>query len=444
MMYDLIIKNGFVVFPDCVEKTDIGIKDGIIVHVGKHCGYKQSQRTFDASGKYIFPGGIDVHVHMSDLGAPGLEDWGHGSYAAAKGGLTTIVDMPIDCVPATTTLDAMKKKLEHIQHRSYVDYMLWGGLTDNNYEELLLMIQNGCVGLKTFLTDVGREDMKRPSYAALLRAMRFAAENEIPLMVHAEDQDTNAYYEKKYKGAADWKMWSKIHPAESEIKAVTTCINLAELTGARVHIAHVSSAEVVRLIQKAKLRGVKMTCETCPHYLLFSEDDYGEKGALLKCTPPVRDENNRKEMWKCIQEGYIDMISSDHSPSDTKTIDDSVCEAWAGVSGLQVNLETLYSEGYVKRNIGLPEIAALYAGNAAALLGISKRKGSIEVNKDADLVILDPDKEVILSEKMLETKVRQSVYCNTVYQGSIVKTYLRGREINYGETRGEYLRRGLL
>ena len=441
MKYDLIIKNGFVVLPDCVKQTSIGIKGGKIVSIGE-LGSDHTASQYDALGKLVFPGGIDVHVHFSDLGAEELENWEDGSLAAASGGITTVADMPIDNVPATTTKDAFYKKLERIEGNSYVDYLLWGGVTKNNSKQLIPMLEAGATGFKTFLTEVGREDMPAPDEKSLREAMEVAARYDVPMMVHAEDQEMNTRFENLYKATKDWNMWSKMHPISGELKAIQRCIHMAKETGARIHIAHVSLAAAIDAIWNAKKEGVRITCETGPHYLLFSEEDYKEKGALLKCTPPVRDAANKEKLWQYVLEGRIDMISSDHSPSESKHKEDSVCDAWAGVSGVQMNLITLLSEGYLKRGMDLNLIANMHSLNPARFLGLSDEIGSIEVGKKANIIIANVNTSYIMSENDLRTKNKSSVYCQTEFHASIEKTYLHGSEIVLGSKNGAFIRKG--
>lgn len=444
-MYDLIIRNGLVVLPEKVEKLDIGIKDGKIAALTLPGITGNANCEVEASGKYIFPGGIDAHVHMDDLGAEDTEDWRHGSYAAVCGGTTTVVDMPIDCVPATTNCQAVKKKLERIKGNAYTDYLLWGGLTTDNLVEIKGMLEEGVIGLKCFLTDSGLPDYPKTSDAVLLEAMKIAAYREFPIMIHAENQEMNHYYEKRYEGSRKWEDWSRMHPLESELEAVEKSILFAERTGARIHLAHISSIESIERIQEAKQKKIKITCETCPHYLMFCEEDYKEKGALLKCSPPVRGSNNKEALWKAISDGKIDIISSDHSPYKGKTSsalgNETIETVWAGISGIQNILHVLYSEGYRKKKISLEKIAEIFSLNPAKLLGIDKYKGSIAIGKEADLVILNPNADTQFDERQIKTKLKNSVYKDYHFEGDIEQTFVRGVRVTEHIPEGRYIRR---
>lgn len=438
-MYDLAITNGYIITSEGKKRLDIGIRNGMIAGMSLPGMLGDAKRIIDIPGQYIFPGGIDVHVHMDDLGAEDMEDWRHGSYAAAAGGVTTVVDMPIDSVPSTIDRDCVKRKLDRIEGNAYIDYMLWGGLTTDNLDAVMPMLEEGVVGLKSFLTDSGADDFVRTCDPVLLEAMKIAAKEGFPIIVHAENEELNKFYTEKYKGHNNWREWSKMQPEAGELEAVTKCALFAGVTGARVHIAHVSSARSVKIIQEAKKQGVKITCETCPHYLLFSEEDYEDKGAMLKCAPPIRSRQNRQELWKELEQGNIDMISSDHSPSPTKNPDDTVDEAWAGISGIQSTLLALYSEGYCKGRMELKQIAEVFSTNAARLLGIDDRKGSIELGKDADLVILNPWRDTVFDKDQIKTKAKNSVYEDSCFRGFIEKTFLRGGEVKNHEPRGHYI-----
>lgn len=440
-MYDMIICGGQVVTPAGISKLDIGIVEGKIAGLFQATGFHSAKKRVDASGRYVLPGGIDVHVHMDDLGADNLEDWKHGSLAAAAGGITTVVDMPIDNIPSTTNQNTMRQKLERIKGNSYVDYMLWGGLTTDNLSSLTGMLEEGAVGLKAFLVDSGAEDFRRVTDGILMEAMKMAAEYDFPIMVHAESEELNCFYTEKYKTSTDWADWSDMHPEAGELAAVAKCLIFAEAVGARVHIAHISSARTAEIIQEARKRGVKVTCETCPHYLLFTDQDYVEKGELLKCAPPVRGKEDCTALWQAIEKGMIDIISSDHSPGITQESAQYISEMWSGIASIQNTLLALYSEGVCKARLSLERMAQICALNPARLLGIDTRKGSIEVGKDADLVILDPAKDTIFDKKQMKMKMKKSVYENFHFHGGIEHTYLRGMEVKTGIPGGRYIHR---
>lgn len=438
-MYDLAIKRGCVITPDGKQQLDIGIRNGRIAGLSLPGMLGEAKDTLEVPGRYIFPGGIDVHVHMDDLGAEEMEDWRHGSLAAAAGGITTVADMPIDNVPATVNGDTLRMKLERIKGNSYTDYMAWGGLATDNLASIPDMLKEGAAGLKAFLCDSGAKDFAQVTDPILLEAMRMAAAEDFPIIIHAENEAINQYYTKKYKGSSRWEHLGRMRPEVSEMEAVAKCALFARLTGARVHIAHISSAKSIPIIQEARRQGARLTCETCPHYLMFSQEDYIEKGALLKCAPPIRDEENKAALWKELEGGNIDIISSDHSPSTYKSEADGPDDAWAGISGIQCTLLVLYSEGYCKGRISLERIAQIFSYKPAGLMGIDKRKGSIALGKDADLAILDPTKKTVFGEAQMKTKVKSSVYKNSCFQGAVERTYLRGVMVKEPAPQGCYI-----
>ncbi|WP_138262365.1 allantoinase AllB [[Clostridium] hylemonae] len=438
-MYDLAIEKGYVITAAGKRRLDIGISNGIIAGLSMPGMLGAAKESVQVPGRYIFPGGIDVHVHMDDLGADETEDWRHGSMAAAAGGITTVADMPIDNVPATVDRRSLQMKLMRIEGNSFTDYMVWGGLTADNLDAVMPMLSEGAAGLKAFLCDSGAEDFPRVSDPVLLEAMRLAAKENFPIVIHAENEEINNYYSKKLKGRLRWEDLSRMHPEESELEAVARCALFARITGAGVHIAHISSAKSIALIQEARRQGARITCETCPHYLMFSEEDYPDKGAMLKCAPPVRGMRNRDALWEELKCGHIDIISSDHSPSADKSVTDAVDRAWAGISGVQFTLPVLFSEGCCKRKIPPERIAEVLSLRPAELLGIDKSKGSIELGKDADLAVLNPEKQTIYDENQIKTKVKNSVYKDMCLQGTVERTFLRGAEAGGSKPRGRYI-----
>lgn len=441
MIYDLLITGGTIITGDGPRQQQIAIKNGKIQELLPNDQNPQALKQYQADGCYIFSGGIDVHVHMEDLGTEEVEDWGHGSYAAASGGVTTVVDMPIDCVPSTVTAENVRKKLRRIQGKSYVDYLLWGGLSGKNLNEIPGMLKEGVVGLKSFLVECGIGDYPMTTDDVLEKAMKMAVEMDFPIMIHAESEALNQKYTNIYAKSRDYKDWTYMHPIEGETEAVSRCIYYAKKTGARIHIAHVSNGQTLEVIRRAKREKVRVTCETCPHYLYFTEDDYGKKGAYLKCAPPVRTMEDREYLWRGIKDGTIDMVSSDHSPSLFQENGPYVKDAWAGVSGLQQSLLVLYEEGYIKRGIKLSTIADVFSGSAAKLLGVEHKKGSIEVGKDADLAIMDPAVKTLFQKSNIETKRKETVYLGEEMQGKIRSVFLRGNIICENKPEGLYIRR---
>lgn len=441
MIYDLVITGGIVITDDGPKQQQIAIKNEKIQRLASNNQKFQALEYYRAEGCYIFPGGIDVHVHMEDLGIDDVEDWPHGSYASVSGGVTTVVDMPIDCVPSTVNAENVRKKLCRIQGRAYTDYLLWGGLSNKNLNEIPGMLQEGVVGLKAFLVECGIEDYPMTTDAILEKALKIAAKKKFPIMIHAESEQLNKKNTAIYAGSKNYRDWTYMHSIEGETEAVNRCIYYAKKTNARIHIAHVSNGQTLDMIRKAKQEKVKITCETCPHYLYFTEDDYERKGAYLKCAPPIRSAKEQECLWEGIEDGTIDMVSSDHSPSLYQEKGPYVKDAWAGISGLQQTLLILYGEGYGKRGITLPTIAKVFASNAAKLLGINEQKGCVEVGKDADLTILDPGKNTLFNEKNIETKRKESVYLGEEMEGRVTATFLRGHRVYKGNPEGVYIRR---
>ena len=434
MNYDLLVRGGRLVNDDGVLNADVAIKDGRIVAVAAWDTLSPAKEEIDASGYLVFPGGVDPHVHFNEPGREIWEGWEHGSRAAAAGGLTTVFDMPLNSTPPLIKADAWPRKQEAASRLSYVDYGFWGGLVDDNIADLKALDDLGVVAYKAFLSESG-VDFTRAHDGIVYEGLNFARDNKAIIGVHAENDSIASHLGQRMmaEGRTDRRAWVDSRPAFGELEAIKRLIFLAEVTGGHAHVVHVSIADGIKEIYQAKHRGVPVTSETCAHYLWFDDEDFVRIGPAAKCAPPLRDRENREALWERLLAGEIDCVTSDHSPSspDLKVKgDDNIWEAWGGISGVQVTLPVLFTEGVHKRGMPLTLLVKMWTANAARIFGIYGQKGLIAPGADADLVIFDPEKEWVFKEEDIYSRHKLNAYLGSKFKGAVVSTMLRGRIIH--------------
>ncbi|SKC92594.1 allantoinase AllB [Maledivibacter halophilus] len=442
-MLDLLIKNACIVDIDRVYEGNIAIDDGKIIAITSQKVEYEAKRVIDAKGKKVFPGGVDCHAHLNDPGFEWREDFKHGSKSAAAGGITTIIDMPLQNQPALTNKEIFKDKAEALSKSSVVDYAFWGGLVDNNLEDLKGLYEAGVVGLKAFLGPVS------PDYSTVnLGIVREAMETVLPLNLligfHCEDYCIikNAEAKAIREGRLRPIDFLKSRPVVAELIAVNNVIDLARETGARVHICHVSHPIVAEEIKKAQSEGIKITAETCSHYLVFSEDDVIEKGMIYKCAPPLRKDEDREKLWQYVKDGTISCVASDHSPCAPEEKSEklhNVFEAWGGISGIQSTFEVMFNEVVHKRKLSPKLLAKVLAYGPAKTFGLYPQKGVLSVGSDADIVIVDPEKNWEITSESLFYKNKISAFIGLQGKGKVEKTIVRGEIVfSAGKIIGDY------
>jgi allantoinase len=417
--FDLIIRNGTLVKSHGLENADIGVKDGVIVALEPELS-GSGHEEIDAHGLHVFPGLIDAHVHFNE---PGRTDWEGiqtGSSALAAGGGTLFVDMPLNSSPVTTTAAAFDQKLEAMVRSSVTDFALWGGLVPGNLEHLPELAQRGVIGFKAFMSNSGLDEFGFADDLTLLEGMRVSARLGLPGFLSKRLREA---------GRTDVRAYLESRPVVAELEAINRAILLASETGCALHIVHVSSGRGVALAAEAKARGVNVTIETCPHYLAFTEDDLEVMGAVLKCAPPVRDRLEFDRLWDEVLTDRVDIIGSDHSPAppEMKTSPDFF-SIWGGISGVQSTLAVLLTEGHHARGLTLESIARLLATNPAERFGFAQ-KGQLEIGFDADLALVDLEREFTLEPQHLLYRHTQSPYLGRTFKGQTTMTLLRGQTV---------------
>ncbi|HKW70226.1 MAG TPA: allantoinase AllB [Candidatus Dormibacteraeota bacterium] len=400
----MIVRGGTVVTARGVERADVAIQDGLITAVGRDVDADGEE--IDATGLHVFPGGIDSHVHFNEPGRTDWEDIAHGSAALAAGGYTAFIDMPLNNLPVTTTVEAFEMKVAAMTRSSKVDFGLWGGLIPGNLDQLPGMVERGVMGFKAFMCPSGVDEFPACDERTLHEGMKRIAELDSILLVHAEDP--SLLHEPKGPSAQDFL---DSRPAEAEISAIQQATAIATKTRCRLHIVHVSTRRGAELIDGASITG-----ETCPHYLLYTADDLERMGGTAKCAPPFRSADDREAMWR------MPIIVSDHSPStlDLKLGDD-FRKIWGGISSCQSARQLLLAQD----RLDLPALAAATSANIALRFRIAN-KGDIAPGYDADLWIVDLSHQDVVRREDLLYKNPFSAHEGQTTRGRTVKTLTHG------------------
>ena len=381
----------------------------------------------------ILPGLVDSHVHINEPGRTEWEGFWTATRAAAAGGYTTLIDMPLNCLPETTTVAALEAKREAARGKCFVDWAAWGGVAGDNAEHIEPLAQAGVKGFKCFLIYPGCEGFEMVTRDQLERALPHVGRTGLPLLVHAELSGPIEGATAALNGA-DWRCYEtylRSRPDEAELSAIRMLLDLCREYRFRLHIVHLTTALALRDLRAARREGLPVTVETCPHYLHFAAEDVADGSTLHKCAPPIRSRDNRERLWNAIWDGDIDLVATDHSPCppemkrrDTGRFD----HAWGGIASLSVALPVMWT-GLPARGLTLNDLARLMAEKPAILAGIGQRKGKIATGYDADLVIFHPEAETEVTTEQLHTRHRISPYVGQRLLGRVMATYLRGREV---------------
>ena len=424
---DLVVRGGIVVASSSVAVADIAVAGGRITAVQPDLGLKGTDE-IDASGLHVFPGGIDSHVHFNEPGRTEWETISSGSAALAAGGYTTFVDMPLNNLPVTIDAAAFDLKMEAATRSAIVDFGLWGGLVPGNLDHLSELAERGVTGFKAFMCPSGIDEFPACDDTTLLEGMHRIARLGSILLVHAEDLPTVEARTRSAKGTGA-RDFVRSRPAEAESEAISRAVAFAAETGCRLHVVHVSTARGAEIISAARARGVDVSGETCPHYLLYVEDDLERLGGLGKCAPPFRTASDRDGLWTHLSEGRLAMVVSDHSPSTLELKQgDDFFKIWGGISGCQSTRQLLLAHAGQKNGLDLPTIAAVTATNVARRFALA-HKGDLTVGFDADLWLVDLAHEDLLRGSDLFYRNQFSAHEGQPIRGRTVRTIVRGRTV---------------
>jgi len=425
MPHDLVIRDGTLVTPEGVIAADLAIADGRIEAIGSEIVGGGDE--IDARGLVVMPALIDVHLHFNEPGRTEWEGAQTGSRALAAGGGTVFFDMPLNSTPCTVNAREFDRKRRALEAVSITDFGLWGGLIPGSISDMAELAARGAVGFKAFMCDSGLPEFPPADDMTLLDGMREAARLGLPVAVHAESEALTRGYTARAT-ARDARAFLESRPVLCELEAIERALLFARETGVALHIVHVSSGRGVAVAAKARSEGVDVSIETCPHYLFFAEDDFERLGTVAKCAPPLRAAAEREQLWQQMASGSVDIVASDHSPTEPARKAGDCFAAWGGVAGVQSTLPVLLDRGHHARAIPLDRIAALIATTPARRFRIAG-KGSITTGHDADLVVVDPNHSFTLGADDLQQRHKISPYVGATFRGTLRRTLRRGETI---------------
>ncbi len=440
MIADLVIRGGTVVSGGSARRAALAVQDGRILAMDRDDAMPEARETVDATGRYVLPGLIDSHVHLRDPGKIEREDWCTGTQAAAAGGVTTILEMPI-AIPPVHTAAILRERAAHVQPRSLVDFGLYAGASGENLDEIEPMAAAGAIAFKTFRTNPVKEREREftgiccPDAGRMLQVMERTARTKLLHVVHAEEQQILTVTEQRARrtGRHDGRVHALARPEIAETASVAQCIALAEASGARLQIAHMSSAGAAGIVERAKDAGLRVTAETCPHYLMFTEEALAQWGPFAKCNPPLRTQETQDRLWDAVRSGVIDVVATDHAPflvEEKAPYADNIWDAPPGIPGLEEFLPLMLTAVHRER-LSLVDLVRLMSENPARLFGLWPRKGTLAAGADADVVIVDMRAERVHDHRTLYTKSRGTavMYDGIRMQGLPVATFVRGRAV---------------
>ena len=403
------------------------IRDGTVQAVVVRADVPHGVSVDDFGSLVVMAGRVDTHVHVNEPGRTDWEGFETATRAAAAGGTTTIVDMPLNSVPVTTTLEALERKREAARGRCFVDCGFWGGVVPGNADELEPMIEAGVCGFKAFLIDAGIAEFPAVTEADLRAALPILAARGVPLLVHAELALSAA------PAAADPRRYAThlgSRPDAWERDAIALLVRLCREYRAPVHVVHLSSATALPLLRAARAEGLPFTAETCPHYLVFEAEAVADGATEFKCAPPIRGARNREQLWAALADGTIELVVSDHSPCTPELkarAAGDFASAWGGIASLQLALSATWTEARAR---GLtPADVARWMCEAPARQARLARKGRLAAGGDADVVVWDPDAPFSVTEADLHHRHKLTPYLGRRLQGIVRATYLRGRKV---------------
>lgn len=419
-----------------LQPATISFADGKITDIS----FTKQEEAADYGNNIIMPGVIDVHVHINEPGRTNWEGFATATKAAAAGGSTTVIDMPLNASPVTTTLAALNEKLASSKNKLHSNVGFYGGLVPGNTSHLEEMISAGVLGIKCFLTHSGIDEFPNVVRKDLEEAMPIIAKHNIPLLVHCELESDCINELEKFPGS--YKEYLASRPKKWENDAVNLMIELCERYDCPVHIVHVSSAEALKSIEKAKQKKLKLTAETCAHYLFFNAEDIPDAQCIYKCAPPIREKNNNDLLKAALKNGILDFITTDHSPA-TPAIKElqsgNLKKAWGGIAGIQFLLSASWSA--LKEEMIVEEFIPLLTNRPAAFLKAATKKGTLAIGYDADIVCWNPDEKFIVNKAAVFFRHKISPYIGRQLYGVVKGTFVNGEKV-YGNNHLKNLNKG--
>jgi allantoinase len=434
---DLIVRGRRVLTAEGGRAAAIQIRGGVIAAISEFDDVGAGCAVYEAENSVVMPGLVDTHVHINEPGRTEWEGFSTATLAAAAGGITTLIEMPLNSIPATTSVAGFQEKVRAASGNLWVDTGFWGGLVPGNANELGELWKAGCFGFKCFLVDSGVGEFAHVSEIDLREALPALAKIEAPLLAHAELPGPIAHAARQRAGdTAAWRYetWLDSRPRAAENEAVGMLLRLAAEYQAHVHVVHLSSTDAIPRIREAKANESRISVETCPHYLTFVAEEIPDGATPFKCAPPIRERENRERLWAALSDGTIDMIATDHSPCPPAMKHQEkgkLMDAWGGIASLQLSLPAVWTQARA-RGYSLTHLVNWLCGRPAKLAGLEKRKGAIAIGHDADLVIWNPDAKFCVDPAQLHHRHKLTPYAGRELVGVVEATFLRGMKIFEG------------
>ncbi len=436
----IVLRSHRVLVEGALRPASVWVAGEKIGRVGAFDEPAKGAREVDFGTKILMPGIVDTHAHINEPGRTEWEGFQTATRAAAAGGITTVIDMPLNSIPATTTREALRTKARSAHGQCSIDYGFWGGVVPGNSRELEPMVREGVLGFKCFLIESGVSEFPMCREEDLQIAMPILARLGVPLLVHAEVDDGAIP-----AGRADSRRYQdylESRPQNWETQAIEMMIRLAGQTGCHVHIVHLSAADALPALKRARAQGVPITAETCPHYLHFEAESIHDGATPFKCAPPIRERANRERLWQGLEDDTIDFIVSDHSPCTPalKKLEAGLFEpAWGGIAGLQLSFNVIWTEAR-KRGLSVGWLSERMSARVARFAGLSARKGRIAAGMDADFVVWDPDASFVVDPTIILHRHRLTPYDGAELFGTVSETWVRGKALS-GSPGGRWLKR---
>ncbi|WP_338600775.1 allantoinase AllB [Saccharopolyspora sp. SCSIO 74807] len=441
--FDVVFRARRMIGPRGEAPGSLAVRDGRIAAVEAFDAALPAERTVElAEDEALLPGLVDTHVHVNDPGRTEWEGFATATRAAAEGGITTLVDMPLNSLPPTVDTESLDVKRKTARDQVHIDVGFWGGAIPGNRERLHGLHEAGVFGFKCFLLHSGVDEFPPLNSEELVEALTELATDDALMIVHAENSEAIDHAPSAH--GEHYGDFLASRPRSAENAAIAQVLDLARRIGGRVHILHLSSSDALPMIASAKADGVRVTVETCPHYLCFTSEEIPDGATQFKCCPPIREAQNREALWRGLADGTIDCIVSDHSPCtpELKRLDiGDFGVAWGGVSSLQLGLSAIWTQARL-RGHGLSDVVRWMAGRTSEIAGLN-RKGSLAVGADADLCVFAPDDAFVVDAAALQHRNPVSAYHDRALAGRVRQTWLRGNRIDVtGPPRGTLLSRG--
>ncbi|EGX59609.1 allantoinase [Streptomyces zinciresistens K42] len=427
---ELVLRSTRVITPEGTRPASVAVSAGTITAVlGHDADVPPGARLEELGDDVLLPGLVDTHVHVNDPGRTEWEGFWTATRAAAAGGITTLVDMPLNSLPPTTTVDGLRVKREVAADKAHIDVGFWGGALPGNVKDLRPLHEAGVLGFKAFLSPSGVEEFPHLDQDGLARSLAEITSFGGLLIVHAEDPrhlDAAPRH-----GGPRYADFLASRPRDAEDTAIAQLIAQAARLNARVHVLHLSSGDALPLIARARREGVRISVETCPHYLTLTAEEVPDGASEFKCCPPIREAANQDLLWQALADGTIDCVVTDHSPSTADLKTDDFATAWGGISGLQLSLAAVWTEAR-RRGHGLEDVVRWMSTRTAELVGLDDRKGAIAPGRDADFAVLAPDAAFTVDPAALQHRNRVTAYAGRTLHGVVKSTWLRGERIVAG------------